>query len=154
MIHADLHEPKLDGRRFEAVTLSHSLEHMARPVDALRRCRELLTPGGVLGVAVPNWRSFAHRVLGSRWYGLDPPRHLVMYDRTTLCVALARAGFDPVRASTRSLRSNVNALGQTGGQPAITAPVQVLWSGACAVAQLISADAGGEVVAWAVPSAG
>lgn len=42
------------GPTFDAVVMSHTLEHLLRPVDAVRGVLGLLRPGGVLVLAVPN----------------------------------------------------------------------------------------------------
>jgi SAM-dependent methyltransferase len=61
---------------FRLVTFEHSLEHIGDPIDALRRARALLAPGGLLLVAVPNWACWQRRLLfRSRWCALDLPRH-------------------------------------------------------------------------------
>jgi SAM-dependent methyltransferase len=60
-----------------AVVFWHSLEHLRDPAAALTRACELLRPGGVLVVAVPNRESWQARIFGERWFGLDVPRHLV-----------------------------------------------------------------------------
>jgi len=72
---ADIEEIEESG--FAAVVFWHSLEHLARPAAALVRAAELLAPGGVLVVAVPNSTSVQARVFGDRWLALDLPRHLV-----------------------------------------------------------------------------
>jgi len=54
-----------------------AVEHLPRPSAALARAAELLAPGGVLVVAVPNSTSVQARVFGDRWLALDLPRHLV-----------------------------------------------------------------------------
>lgn len=41
-------------RRFETIVFSHVLEHVADPVDCLKRLGDLLTPTGRLYVIVPN----------------------------------------------------------------------------------------------------
>ncbi len=41
-------------RTFDNITLFHVLEHVHEPLETLVRCRQLLSPGGVLFVAVPN----------------------------------------------------------------------------------------------------
>jgi SAM-dependent methyltransferase len=60
---------------FDAITFQHSLEHISDPVPALQQARELLAPGGVLVIAVPNWSSWQRRLFGNRWAMLDMPRH-------------------------------------------------------------------------------
>ena len=61
---------------FQLVTFEHSLEHIGDPIDALRRARALLAPGGLLLVIVPNWACWQRRLLfRNRWFPLDVPRH-------------------------------------------------------------------------------
>jgi 2-polyprenyl-3-methyl-5-hydroxy-6-metoxy-1,4-benzoquinol methylase len=62
---------------FQLITFQHALEHIADPIDALRRAGALLVPGGLLIVDVPNWSCWQRRLLfRSRWVHLDLPRHL------------------------------------------------------------------------------
>jgi 2-polyprenyl-3-methyl-5-hydroxy-6-metoxy-1,4-benzoquinol methylase len=62
---------------FAVITFQHALEHISDPVDALRRARALLEPGGLLVIAVPNWACWQRRYLfRSRWSPLDMPRHV------------------------------------------------------------------------------
>jgi 2-polyprenyl-3-methyl-5-hydroxy-6-metoxy-1,4-benzoquinol methylase len=62
---------------FTLITFQHALEHIADPVDALRRATALLEPGGLLVVDVPNWSSWQRRLLfRDRWHPLELPRHL------------------------------------------------------------------------------
>lgn len=42
------------GSRFDNITLFHVLEHVPSPRSTVEKCRELLTDGGVLVIAVPN----------------------------------------------------------------------------------------------------
>ena len=62
---------------FAAIIFWHSLEHIAEPLRALDRAYELLAPGGVLIVAVPNFGSIQARVAGREWFHLDVPRRLL-----------------------------------------------------------------------------
>jgi len=79
---------------FDAVTLSHVIEHLHDPVGTLKMCRRVLKPGGVLWVATPNLNSLGHQIYGSDWFGLDPPRHLVLFTPDSLRGALRSAGFE------------------------------------------------------------
>jgi 2-polyprenyl-3-methyl-5-hydroxy-6-metoxy-1,4-benzoquinol methylase len=81
------------ARSFDAVTLSHVLEHLYDPVRTLRTCREILRDDGVLWLATPNLASHGHARYGRAWRGLEPPRHLVLFTPSALTRALERAGF-------------------------------------------------------------
>lgn len=81
---------------FALISMVHVLEHLPDPVAALARCRELLEAGGHLFVSVPNIDSFEARTFGRRWIGLDIPRHLTHFSRSTLTELLERSGFQIV----------------------------------------------------------
>jgi SAM-dependent methyltransferase len=92
---------QFDERRGEwaAVVMWHTLEHLREPAAGLDRAAELLAPGGLLVVAVPNLDSWQARVLGDRWLALDLPRHLVHLPAATLVVRLRNRGFRVERVS-------------------------------------------------------
>jgi 2-polyprenyl-3-methyl-5-hydroxy-6-metoxy-1,4-benzoquinol methylase len=58
-----LFEEYAPGRTFETAVLGHVLEHVADPVTVLEAARDLLEPGGVAIVTVPNADSI-HREIG------------------------------------------------------------------------------------------
>ncbi|HOW24061.1 MAG TPA: class I SAM-dependent methyltransferase [Bacteroidales bacterium] len=60
----------------DVITLWHSLEHIARPSETLEQLRRILTPGGILLVAVPNHASLDAMIYGPCWAAWDVPRHL------------------------------------------------------------------------------
>ncbi len=96
--HATLTDPgAIAGRRFDAITLNHVIEHLHSPAEALRGARELLEPSGMLWIATPNIRSLAHRAFGRDWLSLDPPRHLVVFAPDALGAVMRDAGFIDVR---------------------------------------------------------
>ncbi len=90
---APLDEAELEPESFDAVTMSHAIEHLHDPIAALRTCHEVLRPGGTLWVATPNLEARGHALFGRDWIGLDPPRHLVLFSRASLVDAGAQAGF-------------------------------------------------------------
>lgn len=78
---------------FDGITLSHAIEHVHDPIRLLRQCHALLRPGGWIWLETPNIEAQGHQLYGSNWRGLEPPRHLVLFSRTSLLQALEQAGF-------------------------------------------------------------
>lgn len=89
-----LERAQLTPASFDAVTMNHVIEHFHDPNEALRIAYRLLQPGGLLWIATPNLDSRGHALFGLDWIGLEPPRHLVVFTRTSLARAVAGAGFD------------------------------------------------------------
>ncbi len=87
-----------EGQRFGLVTLWHSLEHMRDPRQVIGRVHELLAPGGVVLIAVPDAGSPQARVFGPAWVHLDVPRHLFHFTEDALVALLRGSGLDVVRA--------------------------------------------------------
>ncbi len=73
----------------DAVTSRHVIEHIREPETFLRECWRILKPGGRLVLVTPNVASLGHQIYREHWQGLEPPRHLFLYDTRTLH-ALAR----------------------------------------------------------------
>jgi len=99
-----LEEQRFPSDRFDAVTLSHTIEHVHDPMGLVRECGRVLKPGGRLVVVTPNADSLGHRRLGASWIGLQPPRHLYLFSCGTLRRLAERAGLDvvSVRSSVRN----------------------------------------------------
>ena len=83
--------PFADGS-FDVVTSFHVLEHLPRPLHALRRMLGWLAGGGLLIVEVPNAGGAGGRLFGRYWSGLDFPRHLVHFTPATMAAMVERAG--------------------------------------------------------------
>lgn len=95
------------ARSFDAVLFNHSLEHIEDPAGAIAQAAALLSPGGLLAVAVPNFGSWHRRVFGASWFQLDLPRHLQHFDRSSLTAMLRAAGLKPVGAHAASMRPSL-----------------------------------------------
>lgn len=94
---------QFDGQKsmFDVITLSHAIEHVHKPVDTLRACYHLLKPGGRLWLETPNIGSLGHRRYGGDWRGLEPPRHLVLFNVASIGNVLRRIGFTGIKQLTR-----------------------------------------------------
>jgi 2-polyprenyl-3-methyl-5-hydroxy-6-metoxy-1,4-benzoquinol methylase len=95
-----LHQQKFPDASFDAVVMSHLIEHVHQPFELLKEVRRILKRGHRLVIATPNARSLGHRLLGSRWPFLDPPRHLQVFTPRALKSLVLAAGFDDVRICT------------------------------------------------------
>ena len=95
-----------DDCRFDFITMFHVMEHLPDPRLALKYARELLRPAGVLILQVPNVSSMQARIFGSRWSGLDVPRHLVNFTPRSLALLLEEEGYEFEVISRFSLRDN------------------------------------------------
>jgi SAM-dependent methyltransferase len=79
----------------DLLTLWDVLEHTPDPRAVLDRAHALLAPGGTLAITVPDYGSWAARLLGSRWPFLLTV-HLWYFERRTIADLLRRAGFEPL----------------------------------------------------------
>ena len=88
-----LAEAKFPDNHFDAVHSAHVIEHVYDPVGLLRECFRILKPGGKLVFLTPNTASFGHHHFGNAWLNLDPPRHLILFNKATLRKAAEGQGF-------------------------------------------------------------
>ena len=82
---------------FDFISMNHVIEHVHDPAQTLRTVFELLRPGGRLFIQTPNLDALGHSIYGRNWRGLEPPRHLVLFNRRSLAHALRSQGFVNVR---------------------------------------------------------
>ena len=99
-------DAEFPGDTFDAIVLSHVIEHVHDPVALLRECGRVLRPGGVLVLMTPNLASVGHRRFGADWRGLEPPRHLHVFsvDSLRACVQHVGLRVTEVRTSARLVR--------------------------------------------------
>ena len=79
---------KFDKSQFDVITLWHVLEHLPDLEKQLQQLNGLLKPGGVLLIAVPNYKSYDAEHYQKFWAAFDVPRHLWHFDNTSIkCLA-------------------------------------------------------------------
>ena len=96
---------------FDVITCSHVIEHLPDPLGMLKACQNLLKPGGQLWLETPNIDSLGHREYRRNWRGLEPPRHLVIFNSKSLKGALNATGF--VRISSKATPSSLLKLSKS-----------------------------------------
>jgi SAM-dependent methyltransferase len=93
------------SEHYDVITLSHVIEHVYDPLSLLTSLRRLLKPEGVLWLETPNLDSLGFARFGPAWRGLEPPRHLVLFNSECLIDLLKQAGFSKPRQFWRGLVS-------------------------------------------------
>lgn len=78
---------------FDYVTLSHVIEHVHRPISALKQLHGMSASGGGLFIATPNMNAIGHEIYGRHWRGIETPRHLVLPTRRSLRAMTETAGY-------------------------------------------------------------
>jgi hypothetical protein len=111
---------------YAAIVFWHSLEHLPAPRAALQQAADLLAPGGLLVVALPNIDSLQAKAFGDRWFALDLPRHLVHVPARTLLAAMSDVGLRATRVS--HLRGGQVAFGWVHGLAGSVSPRVDLYS--------------------------
>jgi len=105
-LNTDLPDAKFPDSSFDAVTMSHVIEHVPDPVALLIEVRRILKAGGRLVITTPNIRSFGHEKFQDCWAGLDSPRHLQVFSLPALQRCARQAGFDAMKASTSAANAD------------------------------------------------
>lgn len=69
---------------YAVVLMSQILEHAHDVAGWMAKSREMLTEGGILAIALPNFDSLARRILQEREPFICPPEHLNFFTATSL----------------------------------------------------------------------
>lgn len=86
------------SEQFGVVMMSQVLEHLLEPDQAIKKVSGLMSPGGVLACAVPNYDSFLVKLLGTKDNAcLWVPEHVNYFTRDGLKALVERNGFRVVK---------------------------------------------------------
>jgi 2-polyprenyl-3-methyl-5-hydroxy-6-metoxy-1,4-benzoquinol methylase len=83
---------------YDAIAMFDVLEHLADPLDALRRSRSFITDRGLLALTTLDATGVSARLLGARWPWFTRS-HLHYFTPQVLIALLAKSGFEPVEWS-------------------------------------------------------
>lgn len=92
--------PDIDG--YDAICMTHVVEHLINPAEALSKLFSALKPGGVIVTLSPNPLSVYERRYRRNWRDLDTPRHLVFPSPNALRRQFVKLGASPVIVRTRT----------------------------------------------------
>jgi 2-polyprenyl-3-methyl-5-hydroxy-6-metoxy-1,4-benzoquinol methylase len=85
---------EITGRKFDLVTMTHTLEHCLDPSLALTNARNVLSSRGIFYCEVPNAGSRYFESYGQISEMLDVPRHLYFFNKSALSAAARSAGLE------------------------------------------------------------
>jgi 2-polyprenyl-3-methyl-5-hydroxy-6-metoxy-1,4-benzoquinol methylase len=98
-----LEEAGFSPGSFDAISLFDVLEHLLAPVRTLRACIDLLAPGGILFLYVPNYDSASRLLMGSDAHFIWPTHHLNYYTPATIRDLMSRNGLTTEFVATEGL---------------------------------------------------
>lgn len=120
---------KLAGvRLFDVIVMNHVLEHVQEPLAFMCTVRKLLSPGGVIHMAVPNVECWEARLSG--WTSFEP-YHLSYFSPGTLRCSLKTSGLTIAKLETKDSFSGWflallrTALGVNRAKGAVTRSVSI-----------------------------
>jgi 2-polyprenyl-3-methyl-5-hydroxy-6-metoxy-1,4-benzoquinol methylase len=95
-----IEELKDQGKKYDAIVMSHVIEHVHNPEEFIKKCYELLNENGKIVLITPNVQSLSHKIFRKSWLPLDPPRHLTLFNMKSLSKIMKRSGFETSASSS------------------------------------------------------
>jgi 2-polyprenyl-3-methyl-5-hydroxy-6-metoxy-1,4-benzoquinol methylase len=121
---------------YDVIMMSHVIEHVPNPNLLINKSLEILRPGGMLWLALPNPNSFGAKIFGAAFCALHPPFHFCLHSQKSLENIPNSAGFEHIRIMRRGFHAKAHWRDseRIAGQyniPIPSAPIRwlVRWSG-------------------------
>ena len=100
MFNRDLINCELPSGHFDVVTMWHSLEHIDNPLETMREVHRITKEGGIFIISTPNSESLGFKTCQKKWFHLDMPRHLFLYNEKILKKNLEKNNFKTIKATS------------------------------------------------------
>lgn len=85
------------SEKFDVITMWHVLEHVYDLKAQIIELEHLLKKGGLLIIAVPNFKSYDAQYYKEHWAAYDVPRHLWHFSRKSFDHVLSGTGFQNIK---------------------------------------------------------
>lgn len=84
--------------KFDVIWASHVFEHFKDPIEAIRKCNDILNPGGVLFIAMPDpyFIDFKNPYLWGHWHLKE---HHILWDMESFSDVLRENGFEIIETN-------------------------------------------------------
>lgn len=100
--HGEVWEIGFPDNFYSVITAWHVLEHLEDPHKVVAEVKRILASGGIFVCEVPFFDSLQAKIGRSKWFQLDPPRHLIHYNLSSLKTLFGDLGLEIVHVSTFS----------------------------------------------------
>lgn len=87
---------------YDAITLYGVIEHLHHPKSIVEKAFRLLKKGGRIVILMPNTEGIGHRFFNANWRGLEPPRHLNLFNQKNARMLFDGIPFENVKISSSS----------------------------------------------------
>lgn len=81
---------------YDLVIFNHTLEHLENPIEAVKKAKLILKPGGLIYIDLPNFGSLSAKLLGTNWPLLLPNEHKWHFTLKALSLLLNNLNFKVV----------------------------------------------------------
>jgi len=94
----------LRANKFDVITYWHVFEHLEDPAAHIAACQQILAPGGLIIIEVPNPESIGARLSFNAWLGSDVVHHINPMTATEIETLVERHGLKVVGREDFSLK--------------------------------------------------
>lgn len=105
--HGDIFSQHFADNSFDAIFSSHVVEHVSDPLAVLEESFRILKPNGIFVAVMPNSSSKLHQFFKTNWRGLEPPRHIHIFNFNSLNLLSKQIPFNSIKIKS----SNYSAVG-------------------------------------------
>ncbi len=92
---------------FDAIQISHVIEHLPNPVFTIKKAFALLKKEGFLLLETPNQASFLAKVFKADFWQIDSPRHFCLFCKKSLLFLLRYCDFKIETITTNSFKTGL-----------------------------------------------
>ena len=95
------------NEKYDGVALISLLEHLDDPIEAIKKCFDLLNNNGILFLKSVNYGCLNRRIRKKAWTGFRPPDHVIYFTPENLKRLLKKVGFTKIKFSAGAFNDNM-----------------------------------------------
>ena len=108
--YSSLEEILVDNKKFDAITMWHSIEHLHDLSSLIIEVKNILKNSGKLFIAIPNHNAIERKYFNEDWIAYDAPRHLYHFNYSTVKLFLEKNNIKVVKVYRMYLDTIYNIL--------------------------------------------